>query len=111
MKEQKKESGKLGRELQKIDQDIREMEVEISKKRPTFIKAKERVAHMLKKVESAKKSLATAQAADEAHKKDIKVLQDELSQVEQEKNAYETNIAGQSQSQGRDVQLEDEQVC
>lgn len=111
LKEQKKESGKLNREYQKIEQDIREMEAEISKKRPTFIKAKERVAYMQKKVESARKALATARTADEAHKKDIKELHDQLAQVEQAKNAYETNVAGQSQSQGRDVQLEDEQVC
>ncbi|XP_046433115.1 structural maintenance of chromosomes protein 1A [Neodiprion pinetum] len=110
LREQKKEAGKLNREYQKIEQDIREMEAEISKKRPTFIKAKERVTHMQKKVESARKSLATARTADEAHKKDIKELHDQLSQVEQAKSAYEANVAGQSQSQGRDVQLEDEQV-
>ncbi|XP_012263621.1 structural maintenance of chromosomes protein 1A [Athalia rosae] len=110
LRDLKKESGKLGRELQKIDQDIREMETEISKKRPTFIKAKERVAYMQKKVESARKALATAKTADDAHKKDIKELQDQLSQVEQAKSAYDTNVAGQSQSQGRDVQLEDEQI-
>lgn len=110
LKDKKKESGKLGRDLAKIEQDIREMEVEITKKRPTFIKAKERVAHMQKKVESARKSLAQARTADEAHKKDINELQEELREVEEAKAAYEASIAGQSQSQGRDVQLEDEQV-
>ncbi|XP_043483161.1 structural maintenance of chromosomes protein 1A [Leptopilina heterotoma] len=110
LKDKKKESGKLGRDLAKIEQDIREMEVEITKKRPTFIKAKERVAHMQKKVESARKSLAQARIADEAHKKDINELQEELRQVEEAKATYEASIAGQSQSQGRDVQLEDEQV-
>ncbi|CAK9820573.1 Structural maintenance of chromosomes protein 1A [Anthophora plagiata] len=110
LKEKKKEAGKLGRDLAKIEQDIREVEVEITKKRPTFIKAKERVAHMQKKVESARKSLAQARIADEAHKKDIHELQEELRQVEEAKAAYEASIAGQSQLQGRDVQLEDEQV-
>lgn len=100
----------MGRDLAKIEQDIREVEVEITKKRPTFIKAKERVAHMQKKVESARKSLAQARIADEAHKKDIHELQEELRQVEEAKAAYEASIAGQSQLQGRDVQLEDEQV-
>ncbi|XP_070169892.1 structural maintenance of chromosomes protein 1A isoform X2 [Polyergus mexicanus] len=110
LKEKKKDAGKLGRDLAKIEQDIREVEVEITKKRPTFIKAKERVAHMQKKVESARKSLAQARIADEAHKKDIHELQEELRQVEEAKAAYEASIAGQSQLQGRDVQLEDEQV-
>lgn len=111
MKEKRKESGKLGRDLAKIEADIREVESEITKKRPTFIRAKERVAHMQKKVESAKKSLVQAKTADEAHKKDINELQEELSQVEEAKAAYEASIAGQSQLQGRDVQLEDEQVA
>ncbi|XP_078037969.1 structural maintenance of chromosomes 1 [Augochlora pura] len=110
LKEKKRDSGKLGRDLAKIEQDIREVEVDITKKRPTFIKAKERVAHMQKKVESARKSLAQARIADEAHKKDIHELQEELRQVEEAKAAYEASIAGQSQLQGRDVQLEDEQV-
>ncbi|NP_001152812.1 structural maintenance of chromosomes 1A isoform X1 [Nasonia vitripennis] len=110
LKEKKKESGKLGRDLAKIEQDIREVEVEITKKRPAFIKAKERVAHMQKKCESAKKSLAQARVADEAHKKDINELLEELRQVEEAKATYEASIAAQSQSQGRDVQLEDEQV-
>lgn len=65
---------------------------------------------MQKKVESARKSLAQARIADEAHKKDIHELQEELRQVEDAKAAYEASIAGQSQLQGRDVQLEDEQV-
>ncbi|XP_076297753.1 structural maintenance of chromosomes 1 [Lasioglossum baleicum] len=110
LKEKKKDAGKLGRDLAKIEQDIREVEADITKKRPTFIKAKERVAHMQKKVESARKSLAQARIADEAHKKDINELQEELRQVEEAKAAYEASIAGQSQLQGRDVQLEDEQV-
>ncbi|XP_033230168.1 structural maintenance of chromosomes protein 1A-like [Belonocnema kinseyi] len=110
VKEKKKEVGKLGRELAKIEQDIREMEVEITKKRPTFIKAKEQVAHMKKKSESARKSLTQARTANEAHKKDINELQEELRQVEEAKAEYEASIAGQSLLQGRDVQLEDEQV-
>ncbi|XP_032683016.1 structural maintenance of chromosomes protein 1A [Odontomachus brunneus] len=110
LKDKKKDASKLGRDLAKIEQDIREVEVEITKKRPTFIKAKERVAHMQKKVEAARKSLAQARVADEAHKKDIHELQEELRQVEEAKAAYEASIAGQSQLQGRDVQLEDEQV-
>ncbi|XP_033230751.1 structural maintenance of chromosomes protein 1A-like [Belonocnema kinseyi] len=110
VKEKKKDVGKLGRELAKIEQDIREMEAEITKKRPTFIKAKERVAHMQKKVESARKSLTQARTADEAHKKDISELQEELRKVEEARAEYEASIAGQSLLQGRDVQLEDEQV-
>lgn len=66
---------------------------------------------MQKKVETAKKSLSQARIADDSHKKDISDLEEQLSSVEKTKAAYEQSIAGQSQSQGRDVQLEDNQVC
>lgn len=110
LKEKKKEQGKYNRELAKIEQDIREVEVEVSKKRPQFIKAKERVSHMQKKLEGAIKTLEQARKAHEAHMLDIKKLEDELAAVEKKKEEYETQIAGESQSQGRDVHLEDAQV-
>ncbi|XP_065161475.1 structural maintenance of chromosomes protein 1A [Atheta coriaria] len=110
LKEKKKEQGRIGRDLAKVEQDIREVEVEISKKKPQFIKAKERVTHMQKKLDSARKTLEQAQKADEAHNLDVKKLEDELAEVESSKSEYENAIAGESQSQGRDVHLEDEQV-
>lgn len=110
LKEKKKEQGKHSRELAKIEQDIREVEVEISKKRPQFIKAKERVSHMQKKLDGAVKTLEQARKANEAHNNDISKLEEELAEVERSKDEYEVTIAGESQSQGRDVHLEDEQV-
>lgn len=85
-------------------------EAEISKKRPTFIKTKERVAHMQKKLEGAQKTLEQARKANDAHNNDIAKLDEELAEVEKKKEEYEATIAGESQSQGRDVHLEDEQV-
>ncbi|KAF5272683.1 hypothetical protein FQA39_LY07710 [Lamprigera yunnana] len=110
LKEKKKEQGRLGRELAKIEQDIREVDVEITKKKPQFIKAKERVSHMQKKLDGAVKTLEQARKANEAHNNDIRKLEDELGEVEKCKEEYEATIAGESQSQGRDVHLEDEQV-
>ncbi|KAH1021332.1 hypothetical protein HUJ04_010862 [Dendroctonus ponderosae] len=110
LKEKKKGHGKLNRELAKIEQDIREAEVEISKKRPMFIKAKEKVTYVQKKVEGAYKTLDQAKIAHEAHMNDIQKLEDELAEVDKAKAEYEEQIAGESQSQGRDVHLEDEQV-
>lgn len=110
LKEKKKEHGKYNRDLAKIEQDIREVEVEISKKKPQFIKAKERVTHMQNKLDGAIKTLDKARKAHEAHMNDIKKLEDELHTVEKKKEEYETQIAGESQSQGKDVQLEDAQV-
>lgn len=59
---------------------------------------------------SARKSLEEVRRADEAHTKDIEELEQELEQVESQRREYEDMLAGESQSQGRDVQLEDAQV-
>merc|ERR1711976_273721 len=50
LKEVKKEQGKSQREFAKVDADIREKENAIQKKRPAFIKAKEKATHLNKKV-------------------------------------------------------------
>merc|ERR1739848_763377 len=57
LKEVKKEQGKSQREFAKVDSDIREKENAIQKKRPAYIKAKEKSSHLQKKVDGAKKSL------------------------------------------------------
>jgi len=59
---------------------------------------------------TAKKSLAEVVTANDAHKKDIDELEAELKEVEKRRHDYEEQVAGESQSQGRDVQLEDAQV-
>ena len=82
----------------------------MNKKRPTFIKCKEQVTHLNKRLESSRKSLAQARKADTAHENDIRELEEELAQVEKKKKEYEDMLAGESQSQGRDVHLEDAQV-
>lgn len=87
------------RELAKIEQDIREAEAEISKKKPMFIKAKEKVTHFQKKVDGAYKTLDQAKKAHEAHMNDIRKLEAELAEVEKAKKEYEEQIAGESQSQ------------
>jgi len=54
--------------------------------------------------------LAEVVTANDAHKKDIDELEAELKEVEKRRFDYEEQVAGESQSQGRNVQLEDAQV-
>lgn len=54
--------------------------------------------------------MAEVVTANEAHKKDIDELEAELKEVEKRRHDYEEQVAGESHSQGRDVQLEDAQV-
>ncbi|KAI8437197.1 hypothetical protein MSG28_010522 [Choristoneura fumiferana] len=109
LKEKKKESGTIQRELAKIEQDIREVEAEISKKRPTFIKAKERVSHTQKKLESASKTLEQARKAHEAHQADLRKLEAELRAAEQQRQTWETAALGQPAARA-DVHLEEAQI-
>lgn len=110
LKEKKKEAGTVQRETAKIEQEIREVEAEISKKRPTFIKAKERVSHTQKKLESALKTLEQARKAHEAHQADIRKLEEELRQVEEEKATWERSAVGAATSGRADVHLEEAQI-
>lgn len=56
------------------------------------------------------KTLDQARKANEAHQNDIKGLEDERVSVEAAYAEYENNIAGELQSRGKDVKLEEEQV-
>merc|ERR550539_178551 len=112
LKDAKKTAGKKNRELDKVTQDIRDKEAEVSKKKPAYIKAKEKTSHMVKKVENAKKSLKQAQKAEEAHKADIQELETELRSVERRKTEYEDHVREESQSSGTGspMVLEDDQI-
>ena len=112
LKDAKKTAGKKNRELDKVTQDIRDKEAEVSKKKPAYIKAKEKTSHMVKKVENAKKSLKQAQKAEEAHKADIQELETELRSVERRKTEYEDQVREESQSSGTGstMVLEDDQI-
>lgn len=110
LREKKREHGKLQRELAKLEQQIREAEFQLNQKRPTYIKAKERTAHMQKKLEAAKKSLKNAEKVNEAHQEEIDQLKKELDDVQQKRKEFEEQLEEESQSQGRDLHLEDSQV-
>lgn len=106
LREKKKDSGKISRDLAKIEQEIREAESEMNKKHPLFIKAKEKVAHTQKKLDGAVKTLEQAKKADEAHQSDIKKLDDELKIIVEKKKKFESEIAMDSKKRGSNIHLE-----
>ncbi|CAG2255013.1 SMC1 [Mytilus edulis] len=110
IKEKKKEQGRMSRDLTKVEQSIRESEVELNKKRPLYIKAKEKTSHMIKKVEADKKSLKQAKKTHDNHEMEIRELEKELEEVDKKRQEFEERIEEESQSQGRDLNLEESQV-
>ncbi|XP_070559327.1 structural maintenance of chromosomes protein 1A-like [Ptychodera flava] len=110
IKSKKKAMGQLSRELTQIENDIKAKEAELNKKRPQYIKAKEKTSHMIKKIETAKKSLKSAKKAHESHQGEIRELERDLAEVEKRRADFEERIEEESQSQGRDLLLEESQV-
>lgn len=110
LKGKKKEQARLIKEISRMEQKYKDLEVELNKKRPQFIKAKEKTAHLAKKLDSAKRSYKVAKKANEGHEEEIKVLEGELDEVERKRDAYEEDVEEESQAKGRSMQLEDTQV-
>jgi len=110
LKEKKKEHGAHQREMSKLDQSVKEKEVEINKRRPAFIKAKERVTHMQKKMDAATKSLNQAKKAHDAHMLDIQELEEEKTKIDAARDEYEETVGGDGQGQRQAVSLEEAQV-
>jgi structural maintenance of chromosome 1 len=65
---------------------------------------------MQKKLEVAQKSLTSARKANDTHAQDIVHLERELDEVDKRREEFETEWQSESQSQGRSIQLEEEQV-
>jgi len=110
IKDKKKEQGTVSRDLTKLEQQIKESETALNRKRPQYIKAKEQTSHMTKKLEGSKKSLKQATKKHENHNQTISEIQDELGEVRGKQQAFEAELEEESQSQGRSLQLEDSQV-
>ncbi|EDW81202.1 uncharacterized protein Dwil_GK11152 [Drosophila willistoni] len=107
LREKKKDAGKITRDLAKIDQEIREFETQMNKRRPLYIKAKEKVTHCKKKLVSLQKTLETAREADNAHQQDIRKLEKQLSDIETLKKSFEDDIENESQRRGKSVNMEE----
>merc|ERR1719210_792645 len=106
----KKSAGKKTRDLDKVQQDIRDKEAIIAQKKPAVIKSKEKTEHMKSKVDGAKKSLQQAQKAEDAHKRDIQELQSELRMIERKKEEFEELNREESQTSSNSVILADDQI-
>uniref|UniRef100_H2ZU93 Structural maintenance of chromosomes protein n=1 Tax=Latimeria chalumnae TaxID=7897 RepID=H2ZU93_LATCH len=110
LKDKKKELGKMMREQQQIEKEIKEKDSELNQKRPQYIKAKENTSHKIKKLEAAKKSLQNAQKQYKKRKADMDELEKEVGAVEKARQEFEERMEEESQSQGRDLTLEENQV-
>merc|ERR1719210_2902868 len=107
----KKQAGRKARDLDKLNQDLRDKEAIIAQKKPAFIKSKEKTEHMKSKVDGAKKSLSQAEKAWSAHQTDIQELESEQRMVERKKAEFEEEMSKEeNQTTSKDnVVLADDQ--
>ncbi|XP_078487137.1 structural maintenance of chromosomes protein 1A [Ciona intestinalis] len=110
IKRKKQEQGKMMRELSALERAIQEKETELNRKRPMYIKAKENTNFVMKKVESAKKSLRTAENRHESHMHVIEDLQKQLQDIEERRKEFDGQVELESQTEGRDLELEESQI-
>lgn len=59
----------------------------------------------------SRKTLKSAKKSHDTHQAEIKELEEELQAVQKKQEEWESQLAEESQSQGRDMTLEESQVC
>ncbi|CAF3146907.1 unnamed protein product [Rotaria sp. Silwood2] len=110
IKNKKKELAIYNKELATDEQKIKELEAQINKNRPTYIKAKENSVHHQKKLDLAKKTLLAAEKTHAAHDEEIEKYEADLREVERLQKEYEDKLQDESQSSGRNLALEENQM-
>ncbi|XP_063240051.1 structural maintenance of chromosomes protein 1A-like isoform X2 [Bacillus rossius redtenbacheri] len=108
LKALRKEAGVAGRELARIEQEAREMEVDVNKKRLRCVKTKEQESHLARKLECARRSLVQARKAEEARAGAVEEYTTELAEMERRWRDYERQAA--EEHAGLDISLRESQV-
>ncbi|KAJ1165646.1 hypothetical protein NDU88_006063 [Pleurodeles waltl] len=109
-KSKKKDLGKLSREQQQIEKEVKAQEVALNHTRPQYIKAKENTSHHLRKIETAKKCLKTIEKECARQQQEIKGMELEMTDVEKALRDFEKTVEEDMKSRGRDVELEESQL-
>ncbi|KAL7862605.1 hypothetical protein SRHO_G00115890 [Serrasalmus rhombeus] len=110
VKARKKEHGRLTRELQKLEKEIRSQEQILSQQRPQYIKAKVNTAHHQHKAEEARASLQKSQKQQAKKEQDLQELERELAELEKAWRTYEREMEEQGAQRGAGVQLDEAQL-
>ncbi|KAL0155629.1 hypothetical protein M9458_049892, partial [Cirrhinus mrigala] len=119
MKARKKEHGRLNRELQQLEKEIRlghrqciltANEQILNQQRPQYIKAKVNTSHHEQKVEEAHRSLQKNRSQQARKEQELDELRHELVELERAWKASEKQMEEEAAQKGAGVQLEESQV-
>ncbi|XP_043943168.1 structural maintenance of chromosomes protein 1B [Protopterus annectens] len=106
----KRELGRLRREQQQIEKELKTQEAALNEKRPNYIKAKENTSHYIKKIEASNKSLMNCRKQCTRQMQLIEELENGLSEVEKVSKDFEMKVEEEFLSRGTDVQLAESQL-
>ena len=110
IKEKKKQQGQGNRELTRIEEQIKDLELKLAKRKPQFIRAKESSTHLVKKLETSKTCYESALKANESHLSEIEKIKAEMNELAEERRLFEERIEKDSLSQGISMELRATQV-
>ncbi|CAH2278312.1 structural maintenance of chromosomes 1B [Pelobates cultripes] len=110
LKEEKKILGRLNRDLQQIEKEIKAQEIALNQSRPQYIKAKENTSHHLKKVETTKKSLKNNEKHCLKLEQEMNELEAEVADVQKAWREFEKKEEDQAKIEG-DVELVESQLA
>ncbi len=110
IKEKKKQQGQGNREMNRVEEQIKDLELKLTKKKPQFIRAKETSTHLVKKLETAKTCYESTKKANELHLVEIETIKAEMEKLSVERREFEARIEKESLSQGINLELRASQV-
>uniref|UniRef100_A0AAY4CDZ0 Structural maintenance of chromosomes protein n=1 Tax=Denticeps clupeoides TaxID=299321 RepID=A0AAY4CDZ0_9TELE len=110
VKVQKKENGRLNREMQQTEKEIRVQEQNLSHQRTQYIKAKVNTSHHERKAEANRASLHESYKQREQKKQDLTELHKDLDDLERAWKAYAREMEVHRATQEVDVHLEEAQL-
>ncbi|KAM6926349.1 structural maintenance of chromosomes protein 1B [Lycodopsis pacificus] len=109
-KTDKKEHGRLTREQQHIEKEIRAQEHVLSQSRSQYIKAKVNTSHHMKKAEEVHKALRKSQKLIAIKEQELAEERQEISELERTWRIYEKQQKKKGASMERHIELDDDQL-
>uniref|UniRef100_A0A8C4H044 Structural maintenance of chromosomes protein n=1 Tax=Dicentrarchus labrax TaxID=13489 RepID=A0A8C4H044_DICLA len=110
VKTNKKEHGRLTREKQQIEKEIRAHEHMQSQCQTQYIKAKVNTSHHMKKAEEVRNALKKNQKLMAIKQQELAEGQREIAELERTWRSFEKQVQEKGASRGRDIQLDEDQV-
>ncbi|XP_075066448.1 structural maintenance of chromosomes protein 1B [Mixophyes fleayi] len=110
LKAAKKDHGRLNREQQQIEKEIKVQEISLNDSRPKYIKAKENTAHQIKKVEMTKASLKNNEKRCYKLDQEIAELEKEINEIQKAWREFDRKVEQERMKRQLDVELEQSQL-